>query len=201
MDDVVKKHGADTLRLFYYVAGKAGGSYNFDWKRIKFNQRFLNKVWNAARFVLINTQSIKNRITPIFTEEDRKITEHVKELSKDISQRIEKFKFNIAAERVFKSFWHTFCDKYIESTKSRIYFNLDAKDVINLAKKESLENDEKDTLKRVQQKLGAQITLKKVLKDYLKILHPFTPFITEALWQYFREEKDPVTIMHAKWPT
>lgn len=184
MDDVVQKHGADTLRLFYYTAGKAGGSYNLDWERIKFCRNFLNKVWNASRFVLMNLRDMNIEIRDKKPEElklkkeDKEMLEQVKKLGEDVGRNIEKFKFNLAADAVFDSFWHVFCDQYIEAAKGRVY------------SKEGKELD-KDS------KEAAQYTLLEALKTYLKILHPFAPFITESLWRYVKSDGEPETIMYA----
>lgn len=215
MDDVVKSNGADTLRLFFLVAGKAGAWYNFDWNRIKFNRNFLNKVWNAARFVLSNTQSETERKSLnlktkrgkekfILTEDDRKIVAHVDALAKSVSKNIENFRFSLAIEEIINSFWHEFCDKYIESTKSRIYFSsnelMGKHHKTGIGKEDNVKLNKKEIRRKVYERVGAQITLKNIFKNYLKLLHPFVPFITEALWQYFREKNEPLTIMYAKWP-
>jgi len=181
MDDVVEKNGADTLRLFYYTAGKAGGHYNFDWERIKFCRNFLNKVWNASRFVLMNLEDRDKKLEigdKKLEKEDKEILKHVKALAKNVGENIEKFKFNLAAEALFDSFWHEFCDKYIEAVKGRVY------------SKEGKKLDE-------DSKHVAQLTLKEVLRAYLRIMHPFTPFITESLWKYVRDEGESETIMYS----
>lgn len=179
MDDVVLEHGADTLRLFFIVAGKAGSFYRFDWERIKFNKNFLNKIWNASKFVLINLKKEVQKIDSkdlSFTDDEKKTLEQVEKLARKVADNIVKFKFNLAIETLTDSFWHTFCDKCIEESKERLY-NKDA--------------DSKAT----------QWVLWKVLKAYLEMLHPFIPFITERIWQELPKSKtEPETIMYAQWP-
>lgn len=180
MDDIVKEHGADTLRLFYYVAGKAGSAYRFDWERIKFNRNFLNKIWNASKFVLTNLKDKnihKLKISDLaLSKKDKAMIWHLNDLAKKVTKNIEKFKFNLAIEELIESFWHRFCDKYIEYSKEHLYS--DKKSDTNL-----------------------RWTLWKCLKTYIELMHPFIPFITERIWQEIpRDKKEGKTIMYIKWP-
>ena len=182
MDDVVTEHGADTLRLFYYIAGKAGSAYRFDWERIKFNRNLLNKIWNASKFVI---SSIKNentyKINPKklkFGKQDKIMIEDMNKLINNVSKNIDKFRFNLAVEELSDSFWHQFCDKYIEYSKEYLY--------------DKNENKYRKTVEWV---------LWKCLKTYIELFHPFIPFITEKIWQSIpKSEDEPDTIMYAKWP-
>ncbi len=100
----------------------------------------------------------------------------LKETAKKVTKNIEDFKFNLAIEELLNSFWHVFCDKYIEYSKQYLY------------------NKKKDSK-------SIQFVLWKSLKTYLELLHPFIPFITEAVWQILPKGKDePKTIMYASWP-
>ncbi|MBU0975723.1 valine--tRNA ligase, partial [Patescibacteria group bacterium] len=125
MDDVVNEHGADTLRLFYYISGKAGSVYNFDWERIKFNRNFLNKLWNASKYVLMNLKEkdlYKKKESDLeLTQEDEKMLKDIGVLVKNTTKHIDNFKFNLAIDELIDSFWHTFCDKYLEFSKEFIY--------------------------------------------------------------------------------
>jgi len=171
-DDIINKFGADTLRLFYIVGNKAGAAYRVDDRKIKGFRNFLNKIWNASKFVLANqTMSVGNRhdfssshACEIY-EDDKKIIEYVDNLEKNHNNHMKNFRIGIAAEELQKSFWHTFCDKYIESTKKRLY-----------------DKNNKDK-KAKQNRKSAEYTLLYCLKKYLKMLHPIVPFITERIWQ------------------
>jgi valyl-tRNA synthetase len=180
MDDIVTEHGADTLRLFYYVAGKAGSAYRFDWERIKFNRNFLNKLWNASKFVLMNLKE-KNLYTLdsqklSLGKDDKVMLKHIGSVIKKVTKNIETFKFNLALETLLDSFWHTFCDKYIEESKKYLYSETESTTAV-------------------------QWTLWKSLKTYVELLHPFIPFITEKIWQTIPKAHDePKTIMYAQWP-
>ncbi len=180
MDDVVNEHGADTLRQFYYIAGKAGGSYRFDWERIKFTRNFLNKLWNASKFVLINTKDDKINSKEIkhkdLSKMDKKFISHINKTIKSVTKNIKGFKFNLALDRLQNSFWHEFCDEYIEYSKQYIY------------------TDKK-------QNNSTNWILWKCLKTYIELMHPFIPFITEKIWREIpKSDDEPKTIMYAKWP-
>jgi valyl-tRNA synthetase len=179
MDDIIKDHGSDTLRTFFYTAGKAGGYYRFDWERIKHSRNFLNKVWNASKFVMMNLKDKKvaeRKISELkLRKSDKKMIWNLNKTAKEVTKHIQDFKFNLAIDELVESFWHTFCDEYLEYSKEHIY------------------NDKDST--------GVQWTLWKCLKTYLELLHPFIPFITEKLWQEMPKSKnEPKTIMYAKWP-
>lgn len=180
MDDIVSEYGADTLRLFYYISGKAGNAYRLDWERIKFNRNFLNKIWNASKFVMMNLKAkniAEKRAKDLrLRKTDRNMIWHLNNLAKEVTQHVQKFQFNLALEKLQDSFWHTFCDECLEASKQIIY------------------SDKKDSA-------GTQWMLWIVLKTYLELLHPFIPFITEAIWQKLPKRKDePKTIMYARWP-
>jgi valyl-tRNA synthetase len=180
MDDVVQEHGADTLRMFYFVSGKAGRHYRFDWERIKFNRNFLNKIWNASKFVLMNLKQKEiYKLNPSdlnLRKEEKQMLEDLNEVIKTVTENIKDFKFNLALEALYESFWHTFCDKCIEYTKQFLYSDK-------------------------EQNISTQWVLWKKLKTYMELLHPFIPFITEKIWQAIpKAENEPETIMYAKWP-
>ncbi|MBN2015473.1 valine--tRNA ligase [Candidatus Dojkabacteria bacterium] len=182
MDDIVAEHGADTLRLFYYIAGKAGSSYRFDWERMKFNRNFLNKIWNASKFVLMNIKKKdknifeKNPRGLEFQKGDKKMLKDLNKTIQEVTRNIERFKFNLAIDTLADSFWHTYCDEYLEYSKEFVYAE---------------EGDPSGTI----------WTLWKCLKTYMELMHPFVPFITEKIWQQIpKSEDEPETIMYAKWP-
>lgn len=180
MDDIVNEYGADTLRLFYYLAGKAGRAYRLEWDRIKFNRNFLNKVWNASKFVMMNLKEkdlaqLKAKDL-VLRKQDQEMLWHVNKMAKEVTKHIKNFRFNLALEVLQDSFWHTFCDKFLEESK------------------ETVHSDKKDST-------ATQWTLWKSLKTYLELMHPFIPFITETVWQEIPKGKEaPKTIMYAKWP-
>lgn len=159
--EVFEKYGADSLRLWYYSDALPGSNAPIREEKIKGNRNFVNKIWNASRFILMNIdeseiEKIKNH-EPLDTERMSRTREHIL----NVSRYIEKYQFNLGAEAIREFFWHQLCDIWIEEIKEEI----------------------KD------QPIGSDIRIEKlsellwILKNNLKIMHPFVPFVTEAVWQ------------------
>jgi HAD superfamily hydrolase (TIGR01509 family) len=163
--EVFEKYGADSLRLWYYTNALPGSNAPLREEKIKGNRNFVNKIWNASRFILMNIDD--SEISQI-SKSEVKDTERI-QLTKNhvekVSKYIEKYQFNLGAEEIREFFWHTFCDKWIEEIKTEI----------------------KD------QEIGSDIRIEKlsellwILKMNLKIMHPFIPFVTEAVWQELKD--------------
>jgi valyl-tRNA synthetase len=178
--DLVDKYGADAMRFGLLWQMAQGQDMKFGEDAVLSGQRFANKIWNASRFALMNLEGYKKvsretfnkEIEPKLTKEDKWILSKLEITTKSLNKYLDKYDFQHATETIYEFFWHDFCDKFIENTKIRIR-----------------END--------KTKLAAQYTLDKVLKDSLKLLHPFMPFVTEAIWQNLKEEK-PLII--SEWP-
>ncbi len=169
--EVIDKYGADVLRLFYIVGNKAGAAYQITEDKLEGNKRFLNKMWNASRFVLMNINDVLEDLPKIdpnklkLTTDDKKMISEVNSIVEKTKKYIEDFKFGIIAVELRDHFWHVFCDWYLEAVKPR------------------LRSDDSED------KLAAQYTLYYALKQYLKIFHPYIPFITERIWQEFPKGK------------
>jgi valyl-tRNA synthetase len=162
--EIFDKYGADSLRLWYYSDALPGSNAPVREEKIKGNRNFVNKIWNASRFILMNIkeseiEEVSMRIdTPIEeTERIKKTKEHVKK----VGEYIEKYQFNLGAEKIREFFWHEFCDIWIEEVK------------------ESINGEEAGSEKRIQY----LSELLYFLKENLKIMHPFMPFVTESVWQ------------------
>lgn len=173
--DIISEYGADALRLFYFIGNKAGGQYPVDRTKLKGNKNFLNKIWNSAKFVLINLEDLEDedllsykKEDLTFVEQDIEMLNKLDKISKDTHRRISKFNFGVASAELYDSYWHDFCDWYLEEVKTRLY----TKD----REGNALEYDKK-------LRLSAQWMLYKSLDTYIKLLHPFVPFITERVWQ------------------
>ncbi len=152
---IIEKYGADALRLWYYTDSLAGANAPLREEKIKGNRFFVNKIWNASRFVLMNIENEDlEEIQKLLKEKnfEGKWLEETKKFEKEVEKNISDFKFHIAAEKIREFFWHTFCDKWIEETKEN-------KSVESLA------------------------YLIFLLEKNLLIMHPFIPFVTEAIWQ------------------
>lgn len=162
--------GSDATR-FGIVWQATGQDIKWDETAIMAGKKFANKIWNAAKFVMAQTENqdeCEKNIKPK-TEADKEILDALTKTKKSVAEDIEKFEFSRALHNIYDFFWHDFCDKYIETSKSQM------KDV--------------DTTKTTQQ------ILRFVLVESLKILHPFIPFITEELYQRLCVKKDLLLII------
>jgi len=174
--DLIAKYGTDAMRfgLLWQVA--QGQDMKFSEDALLMSQRFVNKVWNASKFTMMNLADYKivsrETIQDQLTASDQEILKKLQETIESINKYLDKYDFQHAVELLYEFFWHEFCDKCIEDTKVRIRDNEDSK-------------------------LAAQYTLDTVLKTSLKLLHPFMPFVTEAIWTGL-EEKTPLII--SEWP-
>ena len=169
-EDLIEKYGADALRLSLVVGNSAGNDSKYNESKIQGYRNFTNKIWNAARFVAINSQqsTINNEQ---LTQKDRKEIQLLQEIIKKVTENMKNFQISQAGEELYEYFWHHFCDKIIEEQKER------------------LKGPEKE---------NAQYLLKTILVACLKMLHPFAPFVTEAIWQEMNLNKK--MLISEEWP-
>ncbi len=160
--EVFEKYGADALRLWYYSDALPGSNAPIREEKIKGNRNFVNKIWNASRFILMNIEDSEIELVGKYKVEEK--TERIKQTMEHIQQvskYIEKYQFNLGAENIREFFWHELCDVWIEEVKNEI------------------KNEE----------LGSEVRISKlaellyILKENLKMMHPFIPFVTESVWQ------------------
>ncbi len=176
--EVIEKYGADALRLTLITGNAPGNDMRFYWERVESSRNFANKIWNASRFIMMNLEEgtlAEPSLSELATE-DRWILSKVNRLAKDVTENMDKFELGIAVQKVYDFIWDEFCDWYIEISKTRTF------------KKE--ENPESARV--------AMWTLKTVLIQALKLLHPYMPFITEEIFCTLQEEEE--TIMLSRWP-
>ena len=160
--DVFDKYGADALRLWYYSDALPGSNAPLREEKIKGNRNFVNKIWNASRFIIMNIdESEIEKISNYTVSDDLDRVKITKDHIKKVSEYIEKYQFNLGAEAIREFFWHTLCDVWIEEIKNEIQGKEIGSDI---------------RIERLSELLY-------ILKEYLKIMHPFIPFITEAVWQ------------------
>jgi valyl-tRNA synthetase len=176
--EVIDKYGADALRYTLITGNAPGNDMRFYWERVEASRNFANKVWNASRFIMMNDpdhQVKANGIMPAnLTSADKWILSKMNRLVKDVTENMEKYDLGIAVAKLNDFIWEEFCDWYIEMVKPRLY-------------------NEDDTTKT-----AAIWTLKTVLIDALKLLHPYMPFITEEIFCNIQEEEE--SIMVSAWP-
>ena len=174
--EVIDKYGADALRLTLITGNAPGNDMRFYWERVENSRNFANKIWNATRFIMMNMEKADFSQVKLsdLTIADRWILSKVNTLAKEMTDNMEKFELGIAVSKVYDFIWEEFCDWYIEMVKPRLY------------------NDDDTT------KAAALWTLKTVLINALKLLHPYMPFITEEIFCNIQDEEE--SIMISKWP-
>ena len=175
--EVIDKYGADALRLTLMTGNAPGNDMRFYWERVEASRNFANKVWNASRFIMMNLEKaeVPQEIDlNALTGADKWILSKVNKLAEEVTENMDKNELGIAVQKVYDFIWEEFCDWYIEMVKPRLY-------------------NEEDTTKA-----AALWTLKTVLGNALKLLHPYMPFITEEIYCTLRPEEE--SIMIASWP-
>lgn len=175
--EIIDQYGADALRLTLITGNAPGNDMRFYYERVEAARNFANKVWNASRFIMMNMEdkvipaNAKDYLEPV----DKWIISKLNNLVKEVTDNMEKYELGIAVQKVYDFIWDEFCDWYIEMVKPRLY-NSD-----NAASQNA-----------------ALYTLKTVLIDALKLLHPYMPFITEEIFCTLQDEEE--SIMISDWP-
>ncbi|MDD6658010.1 MAG: valine--tRNA ligase [Lachnospiraceae bacterium] len=175
--EIIDQYGADALRLTLITGNAPGNDMRFYYERVEAARNFANKVWNASRFIMMNMEdkvipaNAKDYLEPV----DKWIISKLNNLVKEVTDNMEKYELGIAVQKVYDFIWDEFCDWYIEMVKPRLY-NSD-----NAASQNA-----------------ALYTLKNVLIDALKLLHPYMPFITEEIFCTLQDEEE--SIMISSWP-
>jgi len=174
--EVIDKYGADALRLTLITGNAPGNDMRFYWERVENSRNFANKIWNATRFIMMNMEKADFSQVKLsdLTIADRWILSKVNDLAVAVTENLDKYELGIAVQKVYDFIWEEFCDWYIEMVKPRLY------------------NDDDTT------KAAALWTLKTVLINALKLLHPYMPFITEEIFCNIQDEEE--SIMISKWP-
>lgn len=170
--ELIAKYGADALRMSQIVSNGPGNDLKLGEDKVKAYKNFANKIWNATRFVLEKTSDYEagnDYESHIVLESDKNILLESQNIIREIREDIENYRLHIASEKIYAYFWHEFCDKHIESLKTRIINN--------------------------EEKISAQATLLLVLRNLIITLHPFMPFITEEIWKSIKNENDELLIV------
>ncbi len=178
--DLIEKYGTDATRFGLMVQTTTMQDMRFTEEKLEMSRNFANKIWNAARFVLMNLDDFEP--APLdrakLTASDRWILSRGQQLVEDVSTALDRYEFGDASRRLYDFFWNEFCDWYLELVKPRLYGEGDYGPV---------------------DKAIAQNVLVSVLDTTLRLLHPFMPFITEEIWQKLPGSGE--SIMIADWPT
>ncbi len=194
MDKVREAYGTDSIRMTYFYQNSAGGSYVVSEPKLKNFKNFNNKIWNASRFVMMNLEGLENTQVYALTASDlrlensKEIFDHINKLKEKITKNIDEFEFGYATESLYDEFWHTFCDIQLENSKKFIYTQKDKETGIVLSQPD------------IEEKEETQRVLLYTLKNYLKMLHPFIPFITQRIWDELpKEAGDHKVLMYSCW--
>ncbi len=174
--DVIDQYGADALRFMLATGNSPGNDMRFQVERVEAGRNFANKLWNASRFVLMGIEKDPGQLdsTDELNLADQWILSRSNTLMSEVTANMEKFEIGIAATKIYEFVWNEYCDWYIELAKKRLY---------------GTDEKAKETVQRV---------LVTVLRDALKMLHPFIPYITEEIWQYLPETD--TMLIRASWP-
>ena len=174
--EVIDKYGADALRMTLITGNAPGNDMRFYWERVENSRNFANKIWNASRFIMMNIEKAPEKEVTLadLTMADKWIISKANDLAKDVTENLDRYELGIALQKVYDFVWEEFCDWYIEMVKPRLW------------------NDEDTT------KAAAIWTLKTVLIQSLKLLHPYIPFITEEIFCNLQDEEE--SIMVSQWP-
>ena len=174
--EIIDQYGADALRFTLATGNSPGNDMRFSDEKVEASRNFANKIWNAARFILMNLD--ENEYAPYVPKnlsiEDKWILSKYNDLVKDVTDSLEKFELGLAVQKLYDFIWDVFCDWYIEIAKIRL-------------------NGECPTAKAT-----VKAVLVYVMSNTLKLLHPFMPFITEEIWQTLPHDGD--SIMISEWP-
>ena len=180
--EVIDKYGADALRLSLIIGNAPGNDMRFYWERVEANRNFANKVWNASRFIMMNLEKAEVPAEidlSTLTDADRWILSKSNRLVKEVTENMENYDLGVAVQKIYDFIWEEFCDWYIEMVKPRLWNEEDATNP------------------------AALWTLNTVLKNSLKLLHPYMPFVTEEIFCTLNEMLGDTTeesIVISKWP-
>lgn len=182
--DGIAAYGTDALRFTFCSLASTGRDIKFDMGRVEGYRNFCNKIWNAARYVLMNTEGQdcgqENQGAFTLSLADRWIISCLQRTEAEVSRQLDAFRFDLAAQALYEFIWNQYCDWYLELSKS----------VLN------------DTEAAAEQLRGTRRTLVRVMEACLRLAHPFMPFITEEIWQRIAPlaGKQGETIMLQPWP-
>ena len=176
--EIIDKYGADALRFALATGNSPGNDMRFSDEKIEAARNFANKLWNAARFVLMNLtiDKIEEPDKSKLAVEDKWILTKLEECVKSVNTNLDKYELGVALSSIYDFLWDYYCDWYIELTKTSITPKSNESSMSAELTKTSVSSEDKE------RSLTAQNTLAYVLRETLKLLHPFMPFITEEIY-------------------
>lgn len=179
--EIINNYGADALRFTLLSGVTPGNDVRFQTEKLEASRNFANKLWNASRFVIMNLKDENGAFLPVAAAarlrgEDVWILSKADETVREITANMEAFELSLAARKIYELTWNEYCDWYIEFVKSRLYGT-----------------DEED-------KQSARHVLLRVLRDILRLLHPFMPYITEEIWSFLPRGEEEALLINESWP-
>lgn len=178
--DMTDKYGTDALRMALVVANPAGSDTALSESKIKGYKNFANKVWNITRFVLTSAEGARCDASQITSDADKTLLKEFADVATDITSDMEAYRFHLASEKIYHYIWHRLADEILEESKPIIG---------------GIDTPAPDAAA----KASRQHTLLSILRDCVRILHPFMPFVTEEIWQDVKLDDEPL-LMVAEWP-
>ncbi|MFW5986483.1 MAG: class I tRNA ligase family protein, partial [Halanaerobiales bacterium] len=177
--EVIEEYGADALRFTLITGNTPGNDMRFREERLEASRNFANKIWNASRFILMNTEDYEsNSIEESelnYTLADKWMISRLNRVTREVDLALSEYNFGIVSQKLYDFIWNEFCDWYIEMIKGRLY------------------QDEDDIGRKTAQHVGVR-----VLETIMRLLHPVMPFITEEIWQKLPGTGE--TVMNTDWP-
>lgn len=171
---MVEQYGADATRLSLIIGAAPGNDLKLSEDRVKGYRNFANKLWNIARFVQMNTADYKGKMKPALSAKDKRILSDFAKIKKETTELVEAYRLSQAAETLYRYTWHELADKVVE--------------------------DSKKVLEEKKARKARQYALRSILQELLRLLHPFTPFVTEELYQQMFKAKKQAFLMTESWP-
>ena len=174
--EVIRQYGADALRFMLATGNSPGNDTRYSPEKVEACRNFANKIWNAARFILMNLEghAVQGQLPETLATEDQWIVSALNRVAGEMTENLEKFELGLAAQKIYDFLWDDFCDWYIEIAKIRLY----------TGSEESAQT--------------AREVLVWVMCGTLQLLHPFMPFLTEEIWQSLPHEGPSLSV--SSWP-
>ncbi len=175
--DIIDQYGTDALRYALTIGTSPGNDMRFSEEKLEASRNFANKIWNAFRFVMMNFDEDIDfgKVDPSrFTVADKWVLSRLNTVTQEVTENLERFELGIGLQKIYEFIWEEFCDWYIELVKPRLYD------------------------KEAPGRLEGLYVLNEVLKNAMKLLHPFMPFITEEIYSHLYTDDE--SIMISKWP-
>ena len=177
--EIIDQYGADALRFMLMTGNSPGNDMKFLIEKVEASRNFANKIWNASRFVLMGLEEDMTDFELNKSDDlnlsDEWILSRLNEVTRDVTENLNKYELGLAADKIYEFVWNEYCDWYIELAKKRLYGEDEAA------------------------KVTVQKVLMTVLKDILKFMHPFMPFITEEIWSHM--PNDDKALIISDWPS